>query len=208
MTSPESDRFHIEKTQAALFEVCKRLTNSTGLSIFFLIIAAMITFGQLVGTSDGGQKKNITLPFMGLTMHWHYVAEIFVVLTCASIFRTFSLNKYERLLQFQLEKLLEKSKWDSVSWALEYPSVFYFFHRIRKLTNIGSSRVKLLGVLHAGPVLAADGSIEVVPVPTANTIQTRTNIPINLGYVIKAEKLIEFDAIFEKMAKTFKIDKE
>ncbi len=69
----------------------------------------------------------------------------------------------------------------------------------RKGLHIGSSRVKLLGVLHAGPVLSADGSIEVIPVPTVNTIQTRTDIPINLGYVIKAKKLIEFEAVLEKI---------
>jgi len=67
----------------------------------------------------------------------------------------------------------------------------------KKGLNIGASRIKLLGVLYAGPVLSADGSIEVIPVPTLGTIQTRTDIPINLGYVIKAEKLREFEAVFE-----------
>ena len=142
MTSSKSDSFHIEKTQATLFEVCKRLTNSTGISIFLLIIAAMITFGELVGTPDGGpngghEKGLISLPFMNLTMHWRYVAEIFVVLTCASIFRAFSLYKYERLIQFRLKQLLKGSNGGTVTWALEYPSVFYLFHRIRKLTKIG-----------------------------------------------------------------------
>ena len=67
----------------------------------------------------------------------------------------------------------------------------------KKVLNIGASRIKLLGVLYAGPVLSADGSIEVIPIPTLDTIQTRTDIPINLGYVIKAEKLREFEAVFE-----------
>jgi hypothetical protein len=68
----------------------------------------------------------------------------------------------------------------------------------RKGLNIGASRIKFLGVLYAGPVLSADGSIEIAPAPTLDTIQTRTNIPINLGYVIKAKKVRDFEEIFKK----------
>jgi len=67
----------------------------------------------------------------------------------------------------------------------------------KKGLNTGASRIKLLGVLYAGPRLSADGSIEVIPAPTLDTIQTRTYIPINLGYVIKAEKLRDFEAVFK-----------
>lgn len=67
--------------------------------------------------------------------------------------------------------------------------------------NIGSSRLKLLGVLYAGPVLSADGSIAIVPVPIVDTIHTYTDIPINLGYVIKAKKLLEFDTVFKEELK-------
>ena len=66
----------------------------------------------------------------------------------------------------------------------------------RKGLNLGSSRIKFLGVLYAGPVLSADGSVKIVPTPTLDTVQTQTNIPINLGYVIKAEKLRDFEEIF------------
>lgn len=72
----------------------------------------------------------------------------------------------------------------------------------RKGLNIGSSRVKFLGVLYAGPVLAADGSIEVVPAPTTNDIRAHTNIPINLGYVIKGKKLLDFEDVFKNQLKT------
>jgi len=68
----------------------------------------------------------------------------------------------------------------------------------RKGLNIGASRIKFLGVLYAGPVLSANGSVEIVPAPTLDTVQARTNIPINLGYVIKAEKVRDFEAIFKK----------
>jgi len=67
----------------------------------------------------------------------------------------------------------------------------------KKGLKIGVSRIKFLGVLYAGPVISADGSIEVIPAPTLGTVQTRTNIPINLGYVIKAEKLRDFEVVFK-----------
>jgi V8-like Glu-specific endopeptidase len=67
----------------------------------------------------------------------------------------------------------------------------------KKGLNIGSSRIKFLGVLYAGPVMSADGSIEIKPVPTTNKLTTRTKIPINLGYVIKATNLTRFNEIFE-----------
>lgn len=68
---------------------------------------------------------------------------------------------------------------------------------------LGSSRIKFLGVLYAGPVLSADGSIEVIPAPTLDKIQTRTDIPINLGYVIKSKKLKDFEPIIEKELQKF-----
>jgi len=74
----------------------------------------------------------------------------------------------------------------------------------RKGLNLGTSRIRFLGVLYAGPVLSATGSVKVIPAPTLDTIQTRTNIPINLGYVIKAEKLSDFEAIFKRELKKSK----
>jgi len=67
----------------------------------------------------------------------------------------------------------------------------------KKGFNIGTSRIKLLGVLHAGPVMSADGSIVIQPTPTSDKISICTDVPINLGYVIKASKLLDFNAIFE-----------
>ena len=67
----------------------------------------------------------------------------------------------------------------------------------KKGLNVGSSRIKFIGVLYAGPVLSADGSINIIPAPTLDTIQTQTEIPINLGYAIKSEKLLDFEPIFE-----------
>lgn len=64
--------------------------------------------------------------------------------------------------------------------------------------KLGSSRVKLLGVLYAGPQHTAQGEATVVPVPTTNTIVSRTSVPNNLGIIIKSEKLRELDAEFAR----------
>ena len=61
---------------------------------------------------------------------------------------------------------------------------------------IMGTRLKLLGILYAGPQHTANGEIVLAPVPTQNRPVALTSIPNNLGYVIKA---IELDGI-EKVA--------
>ena len=51
------------------------------------------------------------------------------------------------------------------------------------------SRIYLLGVLFGGPVHRADGNIEIVEIPTRTFVNSGTNIPIHLGYYIKASAL-------------------
>ena len=63
---------------------------------------------------------------------------------------------------------------------------------------IGPSRVKLLGVLYAGPQHSVSGEIRVVQVPTQNVPVAVSSIPNNLGIVIKSSQLTAFDRIFEK----------
>lgn len=70
----------------------------------------------------------------------------------------------------------------------------------KKGWNIGSSRIKLLGALYAGPQHRVDGRVEIVPVPTADRVVSVSTIPNNLGMVIKAKKLLEFDAMLKKPA--------
>ncbi|WP_225775925.1 S1 family peptidase [Pseudomonas sp. Marseille-Q5115] len=55
--------------------------------------------------------------------------------------------------------------------------------------NLGT-RVKLLGILYAGPQHTAAGQIIVQPIPTANVPMPITGIPNNLGYAIKSTELI------------------
>lgn len=53
-------------------------------------------------------------------------------------------------------------------------------------------RLIFLGLLYAGPVTNVSGNIEIIDVPTAATPVVRSAITMNLGLVIKAEKLNDF----------------
>jgi len=61
--------------------------------------------------------------------------------------------------------------------------------------NLGSSRFYFMGVLYAGPQWTADGTLEVVNVPTAAIPIARIKIPINIGVVIQAYRILEFDKL-------------
>jgi len=67
-------------------------------------------------------------------------------------------------------------------------------------TVIGPSRVKLLGVLYAGPQYTTAGEIKIINVPTTQRPVVLSSIPNNLGFVIKASKLFDFDSILQSMA--------
>jgi hypothetical protein len=58
------------------------------------------------------------------------------------------------------------------------------------------TRVKLLGILYAGPQCSISGELEIVNVPTQQMLMPISQIPINLGIVIKAQKLYDFDHFF------------
>lgn len=61
------------------------------------------------------------------------------------------------------------------------------------------TRIKLLGILYAGPQHTASGDIILAPVPTHNKPMSLTSMPNNLGYVIKAFELNELEDIAEKL---------
>jgi hypothetical protein len=65
-------------------------------------------------------------------------------------------------------------------------------------TTIGT-RLKLLGILYAGPQHTASGDLEIVNVPTQQRVVAFSRIPNNLGCVIKAKKLLDFEPMFEKL---------
>lgn len=69
------------------------------------------------------------------------------------------------------------------------------------LANLGSysdkdgslvlgSRIALLGVLHAGPQMNAEGQIVPKPIPTHFVPVSETKIMIHLGYVIRASEIV------------------
>lgn len=62
--------------------------------------------------------------------------------------------------------------------------------------QLGGGRFKLLGVLYAGPQHTAEGEIRMVPVPTAMKPVVQSQIPINLGYCVKANQLMALEKHF------------
>jgi hypothetical protein len=64
---------------------------------------------------------------------------------------------------------------------------------------IGGVRVKLLGTLYAGPQHTATGEIQIVAVPTTDRPVAISRIPNNLGLVIKASRLAEFDEVLRTL---------
>ena len=62
-------------------------------------------------------------------------------------------------------------------------------------TNMGGIRIKLLGLLYAGPQYMASGEVRIVTVPTQQRAMSFSNIPNNLGFVIKSERLTEMRGV-------------
>jgi hypothetical protein len=63
-------------------------------------------------------------------------------------------------------------------------------------TFMGQSRIKLLGILYAGPQHTVEGDIRIVTVPTKHKAVSLATIPNNLGIIIKSERLLDFEDIF------------
>lgn len=66
-------------------------------------------------------------------------------------------------------------------------------YQTKKGTFMGTSRVKLLGVLYAGPQHTFEGEIQVMMVPTQQKAISLASIPNNLGIIIKSEQLLAFE---------------
>jgi hypothetical protein len=64
---------------------------------------------------------------------------------------------------------------------------------------MGGIRVKLLGALYAGPQHTAEGDIHIVNVPTQQKPVALSRIPNNLGLVIKASRLLDFDDVLRPL---------
>jgi hypothetical protein len=56
-------------------------------------------------------------------------------------------------------------------------------------------------VLYAGPQFTATGEIEIVDVPTQKLPVAFSDIPMNLGYVIKSQRIIELEDVMRELMK-------
>jgi len=83
------------------------------------------------------------------------------------------------------------------------PGLLYNFgsYRDKRGNTVIGTRIALLGVLYAGPQFTVEGEIRVIPIPTQMEPVPVSRIPTNLGVVIKAEMLLDFEPIFTKFAK-------
>lgn len=79
------------------------------------------------------------------------------------------------------------------------PVLLYNFgnYSDRKGNTIIGSRIKLLGILYAGPQHTATGEIAIQTIQTVSKPVAISRIPNNLGVIIKAERLKDFEAILQ-----------
>lgn len=70
-------------------------------------------------------------------------------------------------------------------------------YQTMKGINVGGSRVKLLGILYAGPQHTVEGEIKIVLVPTQQKAVSIAGIPNNLGIILKSEQLNAFETMFK-----------
>lgn len=69
--------------------------------------------------------------------------------------------------------------------------------------TLGGTRLKLLGILYAGPQHAATGEIQIVAVPIVDKPVAVTSIPNNLGIVVRATVIPELETgLLAKLAHT------
>ena len=60
-------------------------------------------------------------------------------------------------------------------------------------------RMKLLGVLYAAPQYTAKGEVIAITVPTQQKVLAVSQIPINLGICIKAQRILEFEPLLRQL---------
>ncbi|HDR8024157.1 TPA: trypsin-like peptidase domain-containing protein [Bacillus cereus] len=72
------------------------------------------------------------------------------------------------------------------------------FYSTRKGTTVGS-RVLLLGILYAGPQFIATGEVRIMNIPTSQREVVVSSIPNNLGFVIRSNRILDFEPILESM---------
>lgn len=64
---------------------------------------------------------------------------------------------------------------------------------------IAGTRIKLLGLLYAGPQHTAEGEVRIVNVPTQQRAVALSTIPNNLGLVVKSSRMLEMDDVLRRL---------
>jgi trypsin-like peptidase len=65
--------------------------------------------------------------------------------------------------------------------------------------QIGSDSASLLGVLYKGPLYTVDGTIRIEEIPNRLEPRSSTAIPVNLGFVIRATALFQFEDVLNNL---------
>lgn len=60
-----------------------------------------------------------------------------------------------------------------------------------------TNRIRLVGILYAGPQYTTEGTVIVKNIPTKAVPAALVSLPTNLGYVIKAERLLDFESLIK-----------
>lgn len=63
-------------------------------------------------------------------------------------------------------------------------------------TYLGATRIYILGTLYAGPQHTATGEVRVINIPTSQKPIAISNIPNNLGLIIKSTRIKELENLF------------
>lgn len=63
-------------------------------------------------------------------------------------------------------------------------------------TYLGATRIYILGTLYAGPQHTATGEVKVINIPTSQKPIAISNIPNNLGLIIKSSRIKELENLF------------
>ena len=64
---------------------------------------------------------------------------------------------------------------------------------------VSGPRVNFVGILYAVHQFTSDGKVEVTTIPTAFDLRVKTQLPANLGLVIKSSRMRDFKSVLERI---------
>ncbi len=63
----------------------------------------------------------------------------------------------------------------------------------------GGGQINFLGIIYAGPQYTVEGTIIVKNIPTKLEPRSNSDIPVNLGFVLKADLFTDFEPILKQI---------